>query len=475
MRVRQPAGADAVPRRRRRHAAAAQPARVRRAARVQLPFRDARPRALARGPAGPDLGDGRRPRAGRGAALRRCTRAPASSATCARSSRDPDRTDDFRLLEHELYLAATDLDTCERIVFGADGLGRRADLDAPCAPRPRCRWSTSPSRSRTASWSTAASSRRRTSTSPSRRGRSSSSSSTRSSRTSTTSRSRSRRCSARACGACRDMGFPQIGYQTFKLLAYQRLHEIARQWEQRYPGVDIVLIEPEPDDELMFQTSDHELRLAGRHRPPRLPVGDAEARRGLRPLQGDLRAPRHRDLGHARAQGRQALRRREGAARAPGARSSSRRPARCCASRPPSATQAAAERAMRSALRARRSARRRGSGSSRARGRRRRRAAPGARARRCGAAAPRARRRSGPVRAATARWPGSGRRRPAASAQRVEQPRALDDDRSRARARPAPAQRAQRLQRAGLRELGRRRAAGASRRSSASVPGPPSA
>ena len=52
-----------------------------------------------------------------------------------------------------------------------------------------------------------------------------------------------------------DMGFPQIGYQAFKLLAYQRLHEMAHQWEQRYPGVDIVLIEPEPNDELMFQTS----------------------------------------------------------------------------------------------------------------------------------------------------------------------------------------------------------------------------
>jgi predicted acylesterase/phospholipase RssA len=51
-----------------------------------------------------------------------------------------------------------------------------------------------------------------------------------------------------------DMGFPQIGYQAFKMVAYQRLHEMARQWERRYPGVDIVLIEPEPDDELMFQT-----------------------------------------------------------------------------------------------------------------------------------------------------------------------------------------------------------------------------
>ena len=51
------------------------------------------------------------------------------------------------------------------------------------------------------------------------------------------------------------MGFPKIAYQTFKLLAYQRLHEMARQWQERYPGVDIVLIEPEPDDELMFQTN----------------------------------------------------------------------------------------------------------------------------------------------------------------------------------------------------------------------------
>jgi len=52
-----------------------------------------------------------------------------------------------------------------------------------------------------------------------------------------------------------DMGFPQIGYQSFKLLAYQRLHELARRWEERYPGVDIILIEPEANDELMFQTS----------------------------------------------------------------------------------------------------------------------------------------------------------------------------------------------------------------------------
>jgi predicted acylesterase/phospholipase RssA len=52
-----------------------------------------------------------------------------------------------------------------------------------------------------------------------------------------------------------DMGFAQIGYQAFKLLAHQRLHELARRWEERYPGVDIILIEPDSDDELMFQTS----------------------------------------------------------------------------------------------------------------------------------------------------------------------------------------------------------------------------
>ena len=51
------------------------------------------------------------------------------------------------------------------------------------------------------------------------------------------------------------MGFPQIGYQTFKLLAHQRLHEAVSHWREKYPGVDIVLIEPDPNDELMFETN----------------------------------------------------------------------------------------------------------------------------------------------------------------------------------------------------------------------------
>ncbi|MDQ5832072.1 MAG: patatin-like phospholipase family protein, partial [Actinomycetota bacterium] len=34
---------------------------------------------------------------------------------------DPDRVNDFRLLDNELYLTATDLDTCDRIVLGEEG------------------------------------------------------------------------------------------------------------------------------------------------------------------------------------------------------------------------------------------------------------------------------------------------------------------------------------------------------------------
>jgi NTE family protein len=53
----------------------------------------------------------------------------------------------------------------------------------------------------------------------------------------------------------RDMGFAQIGYQAFKLLAHQRLHEAVHHWKERHPEIDIILIEPNPDDELMFETN----------------------------------------------------------------------------------------------------------------------------------------------------------------------------------------------------------------------------
>ena len=167
---------------------------------------------------------------------------------------DPDRTDDFRLLRNELYLAATDLDTCERIVFGAQdwddvaiskavrassalpmiykpvkvkdrelidgGILSTTNLDIAVQAGAKFIVVVNPLVPYVNDFQT---------------------------QIPTLTGSRPRRVS--------DMGFPQIGYQTFKLLAYQRLHELARRWEERYPGVDIILIEPDPDDELMFQTS----------------------------------------------------------------------------------------------------------------------------------------------------------------------------------------------------------------------------
>ncbi len=166
---------------------------------------------------------------------------------------DPDRSDDFRTLEKELYVTATDLDTCERIVFGAEGwddvpisTAVRASTALPMVYEPvkvRDRELVDGGIVSTTNLDIAVAQGARfivvvnplvpyvndfkT-------------------KIRTLGGTRTRRVS--------DMGFPQIGYQAFKMVAYQRLHEMARRWEQRYPGVDIILIEPEPDDELMFQT-----------------------------------------------------------------------------------------------------------------------------------------------------------------------------------------------------------------------------
>ena len=167
---------------------------------------------------------------------------------------DADRTDDFRMLPNELYLAATDLDTCERIVLGAEGwddvpISRavRASAALPMVYKPtviKDRELVDGGVVSTTNLDIAVEAGARfivvlnplvpfvndfSKQIPTLLG------------------SRVRHVS--------DMGFPKIAYQTFKLLAYQRLHEMARQWEERYPGVDIILIEPEPDDELMFETN----------------------------------------------------------------------------------------------------------------------------------------------------------------------------------------------------------------------------
>jgi predicted acylesterase/phospholipase RssA len=167
---------------------------------------------------------------------------------------EPGRTDDFRELACELYITATDLDTCERVVFGVEGtddvpiskavrasgalpmvyapvrVGERelidggivstTNLDIAIEAGAKFVVVINPIVPFVNDFGT---------------------------HVRTLRGKRHRRVS--------DMGFPQIGYQAFKLVAHQRLHELAKGWEQRYPGVDIVLIEPEPTDELMFQTS----------------------------------------------------------------------------------------------------------------------------------------------------------------------------------------------------------------------------
>lgn len=164
---------------------------------------------------------------------------------------DERRSNDFRELAHELYLVATDLDSCERIVFGADGFD-----DVPISTAVR------------------ASGALPMVYAPVKVG----------DRelidggiVSTTNLDIAVEAGAalvivinpivpyvneRADGGdgppekrISDMGFSKIGYQAFKLLGHRRLHELAGMWEERYPGVDIVLIEPEPTDELMFETS----------------------------------------------------------------------------------------------------------------------------------------------------------------------------------------------------------------------------
>jgi predicted acylesterase/phospholipase RssA len=167
---------------------------------------------------------------------------------------DPGRTNDFRLLRKELYLAATDLDTCERIVFGAHGwddvpISRAVSASSalpmiynPVKIKERELVDGGIVSTTNLDIAVEAGAKFIVVVNPlvpyvndfSKR-------------IPTLTGSRPRRVS--------DMGFPQIGYQSFKLLAYQRLHEMARSWEERYPGVDIILIEPEPNDELMFQTS----------------------------------------------------------------------------------------------------------------------------------------------------------------------------------------------------------------------------
>jgi predicted acylesterase/phospholipase RssA len=167
---------------------------------------------------------------------------------------DPDRVDDFRLLQHELFLTATDLDTCERIVMGGPDwddvpISRSvaASTALPMVYKPveiKGRHLVDGGLRSTTNVDVAVEAGAKfvvvvnplvpyvndfQKVIPTMLG------------------SRVRRVA--------DMGFPQIGYQAFKLMAHQRLHEAVSHWREKYPGVDFILIEPDPNDELMFETN----------------------------------------------------------------------------------------------------------------------------------------------------------------------------------------------------------------------------
>jgi predicted acylesterase/phospholipase RssA len=167
---------------------------------------------------------------------------------------DPDRVNDFRLLENDLFLTATDLDTCERVVLGGPGwddvpISRAvaASTALPMVYKPveiKGHHLVDGGIRSTTNVDIAVEAGARfvvvvnplvpyvndfQKMIPTMLG------------------SRVRRV--------RDMGFPQIGYQAFKLLAHQRLHEAVGHWKEKYPGVDIILIEPDTNDELMFETN----------------------------------------------------------------------------------------------------------------------------------------------------------------------------------------------------------------------------
>ena len=167
---------------------------------------------------------------------------------------DPDRVNDFRLLDNDLFLPATDLDTCERIVLGGPDwddvpIARAvaASTALPMVYKPveiKGRHLVDGGLRSTTNVDVAVEAGAKfvivvnplvpyvndfQKVIPTMLG------------------SRVRRV--------RDMGFPQIGYQAFKLIAHQRLHEAVARWKERYPGVDIILIEPDTNDELMFETN----------------------------------------------------------------------------------------------------------------------------------------------------------------------------------------------------------------------------
>jgi NTE family protein len=175
---------------------------------------------------------------------------------------DPDRTNDFRELDVDLRLTATDIDTCERIVFGEGewddvpisravaASGALPIVYEPYDLRGRQLMDGGIISTTNVDVAVEAGAKFIVVVNPlvpyvndfEKR-------------IPTIFGSRVRRVS--------DMGMPAIGNQAFRLLAHNRLHLAVQSWEKRFPDVDIILIEPEFNDELMFGTSilDYSARL----------------------------------------------------------------------------------------------------------------------------------------------------------------------------------------------------------------------
>jgi NTE family protein len=175
---------------------------------------------------------------------------------------DPDRSNDFRELQNQLLITATDLDTCERIVFGEGewedvpisravaASGALPIVYEPYELRGRQLIDGGIVSTTNVDVAVEAGAKMIIVVNPLvpyvndfKR------------RMPTVFGSRVRRVS--------DMGMPAIGNQAFRLLAHARLHLAIESWNERFPDVDIILIEPEFDDELMFGTSilDYSARL----------------------------------------------------------------------------------------------------------------------------------------------------------------------------------------------------------------------
>ena len=287
------------------------------------------------GQRGRRLADGRAARASpRGCRRALYTGSGIEQLHARRCSREPDRTDDFRELACELYLAATDLDTCERVVFGVEGwddvpisTAVRASAALPMVYKP-VRVNdrelidggiVSTTNLDIAVEAGAKLDRRRQ---PARA-------------------LRERLHASTVPTLLRHAHAPRLGHglpaDRLPDVQAPRLPAAARAGQargsERYPGVDIVLIEPEPTDELMFQTSI--MNFASRVEIARHGFQSVtlQAGRTTTTTSREIAARHGIEISaHARAQGRRALRRRarEDARLAQDPRADRR--ARCCAS-----------------------------------------------------------------------------------------------------------------------------------------------